>query len=283
MEEREMSIKEQVQDELRPNGVWQLSEAMEGILAKAIRRMPSGEVSTEERRYPTTHKGMRACLDSFFARHFFQAQEVILDHVSNDTFLSQMANGQLRILDIGSGSGASALGTIDILRSVADLSVTRKSIRIDCVFNDACELCLSYSRQLTKQYFEAISSKILRGRIITVEKSFPASQAQLGRIARLTGSFDLILMSYVLSPLFDNYKNQELAGAFHGLGQLVNPNGLIVLIQDQFHKEQIRKAADMLKTSVRRHKHKQQIYSKENSNDIQDYCFFSAVKKGGRA
>lgn len=274
-----MSIKKSILADLCHDGVWQLSEPLESILKKVIRKLPQKDVSVQERRYPTTHEGMRACLDGFFARHFFQAQYAILNRIISDEFLPLLRKGRIRILDIGAGPGVTTLGVIDTLRSLVRFSGITRPVVVDCVFNDPCELCLSYSRHFSRQYFQRFNNQVLPGQIISIATPFPECSPQLDRIASLSGKFDIILLSYILDPLFESYDRDKLKKGFENLLHHISSCGFILAIQDRFHERYIRKAAGMLETKVKFHMLKQKIYSEENSNEFQNYYFFSSIKR----
>ncbi|MBL7215942.1 MAG: hypothetical protein ISS71_09720 [Phycisphaerae bacterium] len=273
-----MSIKKKVLEDLCPDGVWQLSEPLETMVNKTIRKLPKKEVTTQERRYPTTHEGMRACLDGFFARHFFQVQDAALNRVVSEDFLPLLKKGRVRILDIGAGPGVTTLGVVDVLRSVIQSAQITRPVVFDCVFNDPCQLCLSYCRHFSNRYFQRFKDQVLPGQMISVAEPFPECGPHLDRIAQLAGKFDIILLSYILDPLFESYDKEQLKKGFEKLQRHTGSRGFVVAVQDRFHERFIRKAAGMLETRVKFHTLKQKIYSEENSNDFQNYYFFSTIK-----
>ncbi len=57
-----------------PEGIWTLGGAAQKRLSDSLSRLPKKEVSEDERRYPTSPEGLRAFLDGFFARHYFQVK-----------------------------------------------------------------------------------------------------------------------------------------------------------------------------------------------------------------
>jgi len=65
---------DKVLSDLCPEGNWKFRDVIQKILKSGINRYPRLKVSDEETKYPTTQAGMRAFLDVFFARHYFQVQ-----------------------------------------------------------------------------------------------------------------------------------------------------------------------------------------------------------------
>jgi hypothetical protein len=72
--------------ELCPYGVWQLSDVVKSLLTYQISRLPKGEVSEDETRYPQSLTGMRAFLLKFFARHYFQTQNSLFNYMISRTY-----------------------------------------------------------------------------------------------------------------------------------------------------------------------------------------------------
>ena len=116
-------LKKLLLDVVCPSGIWQLNQRMESLLEQQLRRLPRGRVSEEESRYPTTRQGMRAFLDIFFARHYFQAQNSLVEHLISDEFLDMILDGQLRVLDIGCGPAVVSLAITDLLDSLMKILV----------------------------------------------------------------------------------------------------------------------------------------------------------------
>ncbi len=136
-----------VQEELCPNGVWQLRDTMESVLRCQILKLPKRDVSKDESRYPVTREGMRAFLDIFFARHYFQTQNSLIDYMTSVEFLNRLASGKLQILDVGCGPSVASLAITDmldsILRNLVEIDGWPKSktVKINYVFGLTPENC----------------------------------------------------------------------------------------------------------------------------------------------
>ena len=61
------------------NGVWKFDIEIQQILKRQIMSLPfSDNLSDKEYRYPENKTSLRGFLDKFFARHFFQVQNAVL-------------------------------------------------------------------------------------------------------------------------------------------------------------------------------------------------------------
>jgi ribosomal protein RSM22 (predicted rRNA methylase) len=108
-------LRDFIQNKLCPDGEWKLSDYMRSVLERQISRLPKAIVSEDETRYPTTPAGMRAFLDVFFTRHYFQVQDSLLEYMISDEFMDSLATGALQILDVGCGPAVASLAITDIL------------------------------------------------------------------------------------------------------------------------------------------------------------------------
>src|SRR3972149_4995357 len=99
----------QIKSELCPGGIWQLSDRVKNVLRRQIERLPNRSVSEEEVMYPNPAAGMRAFLEVFFSRHYFQVQNSLLAYVESEDFDSIFDEGEIRILDIGCGPAVGVL------------------------------------------------------------------------------------------------------------------------------------------------------------------------------
>ena len=135
-----------------PNNVWTMQEAPLKLLAEALRRLPRGNVSDEERRYPTTPQGMRAFLDGFFARHFFQIQDSLVEYFASPIFEAVAQRGHIHVADVGSGPSVASLAIADL--ASAAIATLRQAGRlrgsgrltVHVTLNDTSEICLDEGR-----------------------------------------------------------------------------------------------------------------------------------------
>jgi hypothetical protein len=69
--------------ELRPDGIWQLSDLIKSILRRQISRLLRGNVSEDETRYPKSSAAMRAFLIKYFCRHYLQTQNSLIKYITS--------------------------------------------------------------------------------------------------------------------------------------------------------------------------------------------------------
>ncbi len=157
---------------LCPDDIWQLSRVMKSILGYQIGRLPQKQVSDNETRYSETPEGMRAFLEIFFTRHFFQVQNSLIKYLVSEEGLSVLKEGHLRILDIGSGPAVASLAITEIVayivRHLVNSSVWRgnRKMKVTYVLNDTESICGSKGRVLILQdRFKALLMRKVAGLI----------------------------------------------------------------------------------------------------------------------
>ena len=182
-----------VQNELCPNGEWKLSDYMKSALERQMSRLPEATVSETEIRYPTTFAGMRAFLDVFFTRHYFQVQDSLLDYMVSDEFMDSLTTGKLQILDIGCGPAVASLAITDMLgyilkyiRYMGGLPKVR-FLSITYVLNDTSGICLGTGQRMLTDYFRVCRAYNMRPRTICIQDPFPSNMKQLRRIRNNLG------------------------------------------------------------------------------------------------
>ncbi len=90
---------EEIRGKLVPDNIWTLRPVIHEILKTEIANLPSGQHLEEmERRYPSTPSGMGIFLNDFFARHFFQIQDSILQEATFDKFYNVVQKGKVTLI-----------------------------------------------------------------------------------------------------------------------------------------------------------------------------------------
>ncbi|MCK5563807.1 MAG: hypothetical protein KAJ07_01055 [Planctomycetes bacterium] len=272
-----------VKQELCPDGNWKLRKPVKDILHGFLNRLPCRNVSEEEMRYPTNPSGMRAFLDIFFARHYFQIQDSLIGHMTSDDFVAHLYDGQFNILDIGSGPSVASLAITDMLACIiqhlseSSINVSSKKIRINYILNDTSGISLAVGKDILKKYFE-LSRKdrigISNGMALTLEKKFPLNMDQLNRIQNNLGPYKIINLSYVVKPLFEQMKSTEVKGSLYEIENLCDPKGKVLIVQDKFSKSVIHKAASLVGRSCEKRKLTQCTYSSRNENEFYSYEYY---------
>jgi len=273
-----------VSNKLCPAGNWKLTSIMATLLKLQVKRLPGKKVSENEARYPTTPSGMKAFLNTFFARHYFQVQNSLLDYMTSEDFLNLLATQELMILDIGSGPAVASLAITDmlacILECLRDMHWRRniEGVKINYVLNDTAKINLGVGYDLLKTYFRSKSQYNYNGpiynRTFTVEKAFPSNLTQLGRICQNIGPYGLINFSYVINPLDEQQDLKTIAQALTQIEKLCSQSGRILILQDKFSKTLIKKVASAMDKSCQKGALSQYIYSTENSNSLYTYSYY---------
>jgi len=281
-----------VKDELCPNDHWDLTDAIKRLLKLQINRLPQVTVSAEETRYPTSPAGMRAFLDTFFARHYFQVQNSMLDYMTSEEFLNLVSGQELRILDIGSGPAVACLAITDMLASIfkhlRGLNQVFKSnmVSMNYVLNDTAGICLGTGRESIRSYFSLIhqnSCELLHATTLAIEKGFPLNISQLKRICQNTGDYDIVILSYVLNPLNEQLGLRGIADGLSQVESLCKPEGRILILQDKFREHLTRRVAGAIGRPCHKEVLSQHVHSMENENELFTYtyynCFFAPKSK----
>jgi len=270
-------------DRLAPNSIWRLRGSTESLLRSTLDRLPGGKVSESEQRYPTTLQGVRAFLDSLFARHFFQVQDSLLAFVLHLVASQPMEHGTVCFADVGSGPAVASLALMDLLNCVQEIQEEHRAgrqrrIGISVALNDISEPCLNVGLDLLAAYSRAARSRLFLERIIPVSVPFPESNTQLRRIAQLTQPYDLCCLSYALAPLKDQSDCNAISQGISRLAEACRyANGRIVVIQDKFHESLLSQVCRNLGSVPQEVQIKQAVYDPQNQNTEHTYTFFRSI------
>jgi hypothetical protein len=278
--EHNPSLAEAIREIAAPNGVWTMQETPLRLLEEALRRLPKAEVSDEERRYPTTPQGMRAFMDGFFARHFFQTQDSLVEYFASPAFEAVAHRGYIHVADVGSGPSVASLAiadlactTIAVIRQAGRIRSTGR-LAVQVALNDTSEICLTEGRALLKRYNWGGNEPVSIRRVIPISTPFPNSITQFRRIAGMTEPYDLCCLGYVMIPLSEQVGVQAFAGGIHQLAQAGYDNGgQLLLTQDKFHEDLHRQICRHLGTSAETVDLKQRVYDTENQNSEHTYTY----------
>ncbi len=271
--------------ELCPEGNWRLTDTMETLLKRQISRLPRATVSQEETRYPTTPAGMRAFLDTFFARHYFQIQDSLIDFMTSPEFLGLLKGQEFSILDIGSGPAVASLAITEIFASILrhlrrmELVPKAKTFRISYVLNDTASICLGTGQKIIRNYFQLskVNHKLFHSKTFAIEKAFPQNINQLSRICQNTGSYSVVNFSYVMNPLNNEQGLKNTTKGLADIELLCHPNSRILIVQDKFSKSVLRKFAKAIGQSCQKGVLNQRVYSTENDNETYTYTYYRCL------
>ena len=271
---------------LCPDGVWQLSDTVRSVLRYQISRLPRSNVSEADTRYPTTPASMRAFLNVFFARHFFQSQDSLVDYVTSQDFFNIVGSGRLRILDIGSGPAVASLAFTDVLAClIENLEYTGewpkgKTVNITYVLNDTSSICLGTGQDMLRNYFRMRTghiTRIINHHIISIRKAFPDNMGQLQRIRLNLGTYNIIIFSYVISPLNEESGFSGLVNGLLNIERLCSHRGRVLILQDKFQTSLVRRMSQAIGISSEKRELTQEVYPKRNDNETYTYVYYSCM------
>jgi SAM-dependent methyltransferase len=271
-------LHERIREALAPDGIWQLPEQVRALLAESLARLPKGDVAEGERRYPTTRTGLRVSMDAFFARHYFQVQDSLLDFFASPALPAVARRGTMHVADIGCGPAVAALAILDAASVTMELlengGAGPRPLTVHLTLNDTSEVCLSEARRLLDSYSRSRSKHVLVGRVLPLSTAFPKSIVQLQRVARMVAPFDICCLGYVLDPITEQV---GIEAAVRGIRQLVqtgNPTGgRLLLTQDKFREGLHRDICEGLGVPAEMADLKQRVYDSQNQNEEQTYTY----------
>ena len=190
---------EETRQRVAPGDIWKLDSVFESLLKRQICSLPfSKNLSQLERRYPEDKKSLRAFLDKFFARHFFQVQNAMLQQETFERLLKAINNETVTIADIGCGPAVASLAILNLISHIC--SKNNKIIKANIVLNDTATEILSAGKIMLDTYAKQLNN-IHITKNISLDTPFPDSMVQLRRISNLLAPYDLCCLSYVLMPL----------------------------------------------------------------------------------
>ena len=277
------TLKNLLLKELCPYGIWQLTDVMKSGLRYQISRLPKKKVSEDETRYPQSPAGMRAFLVKFFARHYLQTQNSLVDYVTSQDFVDVFMSGHLRILDVGSGPAVASLAITDMLACFLEhLKYTgewakSKTVKVDYVLNDTSNICLGTGQRMLADYFRInrrYNNAIIHNRTISIQKDFPDNINQLRRIRFNLGTYDIVIFSYVISPLSEDKGFSALVNGLLHIERLCSRKGRILILQDRFQAALVRRMSRAIGIPNQEEESTQHIYPNRNMSETYTYSYY---------
>jgi hypothetical protein len=267
-------------EELYPDGVCQPSELIQSVLDQQMAGLPRKAVSDHETRYPIDEPSMRAFLETFFTRHLFQLQRSLVEYATSLDFQRTVQFGPLRILDIGSGPAVASLGAIDLVRRAMQSAIGPRAVRMIHVLNDTSPICLATGKRMLAACHELEKGAGLvlpSDRVFTLPTAFPRNMHKIQQLASFLGGYDIIILSYVMDPLTDDYGLRVLVAAVRALERLCRPHGRILLMQDRFREALIRSLTQMLSVEYQEQMVTQEIYPPRGDNETYTYTYYDCL------
>jgi ribosomal protein RSM22 (predicted rRNA methylase) len=275
-----------VQKDLCPDGIWLLTDVMQSVLRYQISRLPKIKVTETDSHYPNAHASMREFLEIFFSRHYFQIQSSLINYMVSQDFLNIIRFGNLRILDIGSGPAVASLAITDvlvcILKHLKNLHDWPKGkvVNVTYVLNDTSGICLGTGQRMLTDYFQmkrGHKTGIVHGRTIGVQNTFPTNMNQIQWIARNSGTYGIVTLSYVIVPLNEDGGLNNIVNGLLNIEKLCNRSGRILIVQDRFNASLMRRIGMALGISIHKEELTQQIYPKRDTNETYTYSYYSCL------
>jgi len=259
---------------------------MKSVLRYQVSRLPKSKVSETDTRYPTTPASMRAFLDVFFTRHFFQTQNSLVNYMTSQDFLDIIASGHLRILDVGSGPAVASLAITDMLACILEHLEyigewpKGKTVKVTYVLNDTSGICLGTGQRMLTNYFRirgGHTGRIINGRVISIQKAFLDNMNQLQRVKLNFGTYDLVIFSYVISPLNEDRGFNSLVNGLMNVEKLCSHNGRTLILQDRFNASLIRRISRAIDISSHKRELRQHVYPNRNTNQTYTYSYYHCL------
>jgi len=271
--------------ELCPNQIYELSDSVRSALNGEMARLPTGDVSEHETRYPTDTASMRAFLEVFFARHLFQVQNSLTDYAVSADFHHAIRSGPVCILDIGSGPAVASQALIDIINRMIGGAGSGAAQypglhHLSHVLNDTSGVCLVTGQHMLTACLESSdqsTSPPCRPQVFTLSTAFPGNLHQIRHLASFLGGFDLVVLSYVLHPLIEDNHLQDVVRGVNALERFCKPRGRMLIIQDKFQEPLIRRLARMIGVEYREQMLTQEIYPPRGSNGTCTYTYYDCL------
>ncbi len=149
------------------------------------------------------------------------------------------------------------------------------------ILNDTSSICIGTGQDILTDYFRRIkrynSGGIFQGYTVTIQKAFPNNISQLRRISLNIGRYDIATFSYVVGLLIEKEGFTELVKGLFNIQSLCSDNGRILILQDKFQEQAIKKLSKATGIPIRREELKQYIYSSKNEYETYAYSYFAGV------
>lgn len=263
---------DEIKSHLTSDGIWQLDNDIEQILKRQLESLPISKIlSQQEYRYPQDKYGLRGFMDKFFARHFFQVQNAVIQPDCFERILDALNYGSVTISDIGCGPAVTSLALLNIFSNLS--CYVHKRVNVNIILNDTVPELLSTGYRMLTDYVNKTEGVNI-SRIILLSNAFPQSMVQLERISRLLSRYDFCCLSYSLVPLKASSTYLEIQENLQNFFSFLKPKGIGIVIQDKFRESLSRKIGFLIKCPVQKLTLRQKIYDSQNSCDSLSYEYF---------
>jgi ribosomal protein RSM22 (predicted rRNA methylase) len=270
-----MNLLDTLKQTMAPEKCWSLQKEIQRVLRQEITRLPKVKSITDQnRRYPEQSGDMRSFLETFFARHFFQTQDSLLQ---KDTFARLhkhiQTKRQIVVLDVGSGPAVASLALLNIL---SQMDTSGLSLKI--ILNDTSKICLQSGQRMVNAFLRSKIAQMPTVELQLLNTPFPASFPAIKRSVRRWGKVDFLFFSYVLVPLKEELHHAKIQEAIKSVkSKLCESNTIGLILQDRFHESLIRTVGDNLGLTTRKCTFQQKVYDPENENNCHTYTYYRTI------
>ena len=236
--------------------VLEFTPLVENVWSEELKGLPAGEASKMQKRYPTTPEGMGTFLRTLYPRHYFQVQESLADAVQQPWLESAARQGEINIVDIGSGPAVASLAITDlVIRELKTLSIG-KPVEFNYLLNDTSSICLETGARMIDRYFlhkragsRGPGIRATKGQVLTLPDPFPASYQAIQEHCGEGNRYHFLCAGYLLDPMNENMDLSRAANCICSLRQFANPGGgSLLVLQDRFHSNLAQQIAHLTGT-----------------------------------
>jgi hypothetical protein len=121
------------------------------------------------------------------------------------------------------------------------------------------------------------TKNIISDNMINIHTAFPNNMRQLQRIESHFGTYDLIIFSYVVSPLFEENGFNHLVNGLLNIERLCSHRGRVLILQDKFQASLVRRISTAVGVSSEKRVLTQQVYPKRNDNENYTYMYYRCL------
>jgi len=121
------------------------------------------------------------------------------------------------------------------------------------------------------------AGQIVKERMISIQKAFPKDMSELQRVRLYSGAYDVIILSYVISPLSENEGFNCFINGLLNLEKLCGHNGRILILQDKFQRAFVRRMSRAMGISSNKQVLTQRVYPQRNDNETYSYTYYCCL------
>jgi len=125
------------------------------------------------------------------------------------------------------------------------------------------------------QLFRSSRAHLLPPKML--QKAFPDNINLLQQAGFNLNAYDIIVFSYVMSPLNEDLGFNRLIDGLLSVEKLCRHNGRILIVQDKFEASLMRRIGRAIGTSSNKQVLTQYVYPKRNENETYTYIYYCCL------